>query len=32
MTAYGHTIETQTLHYLFIQDRELRDLFLGMDL
>lgn len=32
MTAYGHSTEAQTLHYLFIQNRELRDLFLGMDL
>lgn len=32
MSAYGHSTEAQTLSYLFIQDRELRDLFLGMDL
>lgn len=32
MTAYGHSSEAQTLRYLFIQERELRDLFLGMDL
>lgn len=30
--AFGHRTEAQTLEYLFIQDRELRDLFLGMDL
>ena len=32
MRAYGHTSEAQTLTYLFIQERELRDLFLGLDL
>ena len=32
MSAYGHSTEAQTLSYLFIQDRELRDLFLRMDL
>jgi integrase len=32
MSAYGHATEAQTLRYLFIQNRELRDLFLGMDL
>ncbi len=32
MTAYGHSSEAQTLRYLFIQERELRDLFLAMDL
>lgn len=32
MSAYGHSTEAQTLTYLFIQDRELRDLFLGLEL
>lgn len=32
MTAFGHRTEAQTLEYLFIQERELRDLFLGLDL
>jgi hypothetical protein len=32
MIAYGHSSEAQTLRYLFIQERELRDPFLGMDL
>lgn len=32
MTAFGHKTEAQTLEYLFIQDRELQDLYLGMDL
>jgi hypothetical protein len=32
MSAYGHATEAQTLRYLFTQNRELRDLFLGMDL
>ncbi|MEW8156799.1 MAG: tyrosine-type recombinase/integrase [Candidatus Thiodiazotropha endolucinida] len=32
MRAYGHATEAQTLSYLNIQERELRDLFLGLDL
>lgn len=32
MTAFGHSTEAQTLTYLHIQERELRDLFLGMPL
>ena len=32
MRAYGHATEAQTLSYLHIQERELRDLFLGLDL
>ena len=32
MRAYGHSSEAQTLEYLFIQERELRDLFLGLEL
>lgn len=32
MSAFGHSTEAQTLSYLYIQERELRDLFLGMEL
>lgn len=32
MRAYGHATEAQTLAYLDIQERELCDLFLGMEL
>jgi integrase len=32
MRAYGHATEAQTLNYLHIQERDLRDLFLGLDL
>ncbi len=32
MTAFGHKTEAQTLAYLFIQDRELQDLYLGLEL
>ncbi|MEW8063284.1 MAG: tyrosine-type recombinase/integrase [Candidatus Thiodiazotropha endolucinida] len=32
MHAYGHATEAQTLNYLHIQERDLRDLFLGLDL
>lgn len=30
MAAFGHSTEAQTLAYLHIQERELRDLYLGM--
>lgn len=32
MRAYGHATEAQTLTYLHIQEREIRDLYLGMEL
>lgn len=32
MSAFGHSSEAQTLRYLFIQDREIRDLYMGLDL
>jgi len=32
MRAYGHATAAQPLRYLFIQSRELEDLFLGVDL
>ncbi len=31
-SAYGHASEAQTLRYLFIESREIQDLFLGLDL
>ena len=32
MRAFGHTTEAQTMNYLFIQDREIQDLYLGLEL
>ncbi len=32
MRAYGHATEAQTLNYLHIQERDLTDLFMGLDL
>ncbi|WP_316364678.1 tyrosine-type recombinase/integrase [Candidatus Thiodiazotropha sp. CDECU1] len=32
MSAFGHRTEAQTLEYLYIQPRELRDLFFGLEL
>ncbi|MES9948988.1 MAG: tyrosine-type recombinase/integrase [Candidatus Thiodiazotropha sp.] len=32
MHAYGHATEAQTLNYLHIQERDLTDLFMGLDL
>lgn len=32
MRAYGHASETQTLEYLCIQPKEIRDLYLTMEL
>ena len=32
MEAFGHATQRQTLHYLGIQDEEIRDVYLGMEL